>query len=329
MTALSGTQTSKNTIISDVVLGITTLVTAAAMWYLMRKMRQVKPEVIYARRKARQAKMERAGFMPYGGSNDSAVFNPRGSETNIPLNPTSDSPYRATTPYQQWDKDGRAIGYAGDPRLLSPQPQRPAARMPTYQTESGGLYNSSGQRYDEEGGTSYPQGSKETAGRSALRQESGDSVGSGNQQGEGASEAIRLPRITASPRGIRDSPTDSFESAPATTRQTSYSPPLVVTSSSPTTVPPRLVQPYPQTQYANYHPSTLTDNVTSPYLPNPFSDTTPTQFNHPQVPFYGHTSEGTNATLYPADERSRQGTEDTSQGRAFSPPPPSYQTPPR
>ena len=74
--ALSGTQTSKNTIISDVVLGITTLVTAAAMWYLMRKMRQVKLEVIYARtRKARQAKMERAGLMPqYGGSNDSASF---------------------------------------------------------------------------------------------------------------------------------------------------------------------------------------------------------------------------------------------------------------
>jgi uncharacterized membrane protein YdjX (TVP38/TMEM64 family) len=301
----TGTQSSKNRLISDVVLGITILVTGAAMWYLMRKMKQVKPEVIHARRKARQAKFERAGFMPYGSSNDSTVFNPYGSDTNIPLNPSTDSPYSAGAPYQQWDKEGRAIGYASDPSLLAPKPRHV---IPTY-------------RNDKDVGTSYPQGGSETAGRSAVRQESGDSIGWVNQH-EGASETYQLPRITgspqrlASPLGAHESP---YNAAPSATNQLSYPPPFGPPSS---TSP---IAPLPQTQYANYHPPVATEHVISPPLPNPHVDATPKQFNHPQVPFSEYTPEATNATFYAAESNSQIRTQTALQG-AFTPSPPSHQT---
>jgi uncharacterized membrane protein YdjX (TVP38/TMEM64 family) len=255
----TNTQTSKNRLISDVVLVITLIVTAAAMWYLMHKMRQVKPEVIYARRKARQGKMERANFGPYSGSNDSAVFNPPGSETNIPLNQSSDLPY---TTHQRWDGDGRAIGYANDPRLLSPQPQRPAGRIPTYRTESGGGHGTGSQHYDEGSGTAYP------GGRSAVRQDSGDSVAWDNQYSEGSLETYQAPSRTKSPPRLT-SPLGSEQIKAA--RQTSYSPSLLSSPSA----PPRIVPTSPRTQYETYHPPTVTDNVTSVPLPNPFPDAPP------------------------------------------------------
>lgn len=34
-------------------LALTVVITVAAMWYILREMNKVKPEVIYARRKAR------------------------------------------------------------------------------------------------------------------------------------------------------------------------------------------------------------------------------------------------------------------------------------
>ncbi|KAL0948375.1 hypothetical protein HGRIS_010957 [Hohenbuehelia grisea] len=61
----SGTTDKKSQIISRVVLAITVLITVAAMWYILRQMNKVKPEIIYAKRKARQAKMVRAQ-LPYG-----------------------------------------------------------------------------------------------------------------------------------------------------------------------------------------------------------------------------------------------------------------------
>ena len=53
---MAGTESTKNKIISDSVLGITILVTALAMWYLYREMDKVKHDVIYERRKARFVK---------------------------------------------------------------------------------------------------------------------------------------------------------------------------------------------------------------------------------------------------------------------------------
>ncbi len=48
-----GTSSKSDTIIKDVVLGVTTLITIGAMWYIYHQMNKVKPQVIYARRKAR------------------------------------------------------------------------------------------------------------------------------------------------------------------------------------------------------------------------------------------------------------------------------------
>ncbi|KZP09580.1 hypothetical protein FIBSPDRAFT_839327 [Athelia psychrophila] len=116
--------TLKQKLISYGVFITTFDITAAGIWYLARKVRLVKPDVIYARRKARQDKMHNRTFSPYAGaaeSQNSAVFNPNSSGTNIPLNPTE---------HQQWDSNGRAIGYAGDPRLVyRPEPQRAQQRV--------------------------------------------------------------------------------------------------------------------------------------------------------------------------------------------------------
>lgn len=281
------------------------------MWYLMRKMKQVKPEVIYARRKARQAKLERAGFIPYGSSNDSGVFNPHASDSNIPLNPSTDLPYSAA-PYQHWDTDGRAIGFAGDPRLLAPQPQHAPARMRMYRSGE-----------EEVVGTTYPKDGIETAGRSLVRQESEDSVGWVNKH-EGTSDTYQLPRIISPPQELAapsradESLSNAYETTAMTTH-VSYSPPLGSPSSSASALPPNTTQTSLQTQYANYHPSIVTEQMTSPPLPNPFIDATPTQFNHPQVPFPGHASEATNTTFYTADANMQL------QG-AGSPPPYNYQT---
>lgn len=48
-----GQSNTRDTIIKDVVLGATTLITFGAMWYIYHKMNQAKPRVIYDRRKAR------------------------------------------------------------------------------------------------------------------------------------------------------------------------------------------------------------------------------------------------------------------------------------
>ncbi|KAI0691842.1 hypothetical protein C8T65DRAFT_587088, partial [Cerioporus squamosus] len=87
-----GTSSTSDTIIKDVVLGVTTLITIGAMWYIYHQMNKVKPQVIYARRKARQAKMNMASTpgLPYGNpavmeSTASVAFNPAASGTDIPL----------------------------------------------------------------------------------------------------------------------------------------------------------------------------------------------------------------------------------------------------
>ena len=53
--AEDGNVSTKTTIINYSVVGITTLVTIGAMWYIYHKMNKIKPTVIYERRKARYA----------------------------------------------------------------------------------------------------------------------------------------------------------------------------------------------------------------------------------------------------------------------------------
>ncbi|GJE85607.1 Golgi apparatus membrane protein TVP38 [Phanerochaete sordida] len=127
----SGQSSTKDTIIKDVVIGITVVVTVAAMWYIYHLMAKVKPEVIYERRKARQAKLEAGiGELPY---NNSAVlhstadipFDPRTSDSELPLTAN----FAKDSRHQQWDSTGRAVGYAPDPTLYAPQPRKPAPRI--------------------------------------------------------------------------------------------------------------------------------------------------------------------------------------------------------
>jgi uncharacterized membrane protein YdjX (TVP38/TMEM64 family) len=121
----TGAASTQNKILSYVVGGITFLVTVAAMWYIQKEINRVKPDVIYARRKARQAKLNEGLYqnVDMNGSNDDGIFNPNPSDVNLttPL-ARSDSPY--DPPFQQWNSDGRAVGYAPDPRVFAPQPRR-------------------------------------------------------------------------------------------------------------------------------------------------------------------------------------------------------------
>ncbi|KIM44279.1 hypothetical protein M413DRAFT_443299 [Hebeloma cylindrosporum] len=116
----TGVKDTKSTIISDVVLAITVIITIAAMWYILRQMNLVKPQVIYERRKARQGKLARADFSTYFPGPSTDVFNPNISDSDIPLKPTN--PLNAQ--YQQWDKQGNAVGYVADPQLIhTPKPR--------------------------------------------------------------------------------------------------------------------------------------------------------------------------------------------------------------
>ena len=63
----------------------------------------------------------------------SGTFNPNKSATNVPLQPHGDlSPTAELSSYQQWDNQGHAVGYSGDPTLYAPRPQRivPSVSLP-------------------------------------------------------------------------------------------------------------------------------------------------------------------------------------------------------
>ena len=71
-----------------------------------------------------QGKLARSDFSPYlhgpssGTSED--VFNPINSDSDIPLTITNPE----NTHYQQWDKQGKAVGYVGDPQVIhTPKPR--------------------------------------------------------------------------------------------------------------------------------------------------------------------------------------------------------------
>jgi len=100
-----------------------------------------------------QAKLARLDFSPYAnanavGSSQTVGFNPRSSDSEIPLSVGDGSMY-----HQQWDKEGRAVGYAVDPQLHAPQPKRlsetrVAGRAPIQRNEDSGGYDySNGVRY--------------------------------------------------------------------------------------------------------------------------------------------------------------------------------------
>ncbi|KAG0693625.1 snare associated Golgi protein-domain-containing protein [Suillus ampliporus] len=191
-TSATSTTSSKNKIISDVVGVITVLVTIVAMWYITRQVNRVKPQIIYERRKARQAKLEGESGSLYqnGGATTSAVFNP--SETTL-------APY--DPPYQQWDSEGHAVGYAADPHVYAPQPKKPDNPFTADMTP--------------------------TMGTKPLRHESTDTVGWELQTNAAQGQSYPLSAVTPEP--LRNPYDDKMGSEPAVV---SYPPPAGLPPSS-------------------------------------------------------------------------------------------------
>ncbi|KAL5526992.1 hypothetical protein ACEPAF_8721 [Sanghuangporus sanghuang] len=190
----TGTESTRDRLISYSVLAVTFIVTCVAMWYMYKKMDEVKVDVIMDRRKAREGKLDRAQSL-----RGSSVFNPNESESDLPLNPGEDSTY------QQWDAQGQAAGFSGDPRfsqsLHAPTPRRAdfpdVSRIPTYRTEGGGGYSTTGERYASPSADLQPSSSSTSQSVSPVRtpavhrQESGDWDAAGTVGGE----VYRLPTI--------------------------------------------------------------------------------------------------------------------------------------
>ncbi|KAJ3931906.1 MAG: hypothetical protein NXY57DRAFT_1005441 [Lentinula lateritia] len=120
----AGQESTKQKLISDGVVAITVIVTIAACWYLLRKMNQVKPDIIHARRKARQAKLNDGSMYSTPNLSGSDIYNPNASETNIPLTAKKNQfgysvgqsqPYPFSSEYQR-SSIGNNIVYAPKPQ---------------------------------------------------------------------------------------------------------------------------------------------------------------------------------------------------------------------
>lgn len=76
----------------------------------------------------------------FNGSGSTVAFNPRQSESDLPLNPGENSQY------QRWDTHGQAVGISGDPSIVrAPQPHRALsanARPPTVDNGSEDQFSS-------------------------------------------------------------------------------------------------------------------------------------------------------------------------------------------
>ncbi|KAJ3557928.1 hypothetical protein NP233_g11619 [Leucocoprinus birnbaumii] len=151
-----GTTDTKSRIISDVVLAITVLITAGACWYILHEMNKVKPTVIYNRRKARQAKLERQGSTPSpvpssSGHGHPAAYNPlkrsdygydhsNNSDSEIPLtaqatpigyNNAAPTPgFPRVTHFQDSSEESSSSAYDPTPSLHAPKPHRVGQPMP-------------------------------------------------------------------------------------------------------------------------------------------------------------------------------------------------------
>ncbi|KAF7416291.1 Tlg2-vesicle protein [Pleurotus ostreatus] len=139
----SGESTSTSKLISNIVLAITILITIAAMWYILRQMNKVKPEIIYARRKARQAKLARAHL-----SDTASEATLSGSDSELPLN--------------------------SKPTLFAPQPQRMSPY--TSQFDARPRDEESGEHYPR----SQAHWNRREGGRDVLsivREDSGEEAG--------------------------------------------------------------------------------------------------------------------------------------------------------
>ncbi|PSS34042.1 hypothetical protein PHLCEN_2v1946 [Hermanssonia centrifuga] len=268
-----GKSNKLDNILKYVVIVVTGIVTFLAMYYINRLMNGVKPAVIYDRRKARQAKLPSAGASsgPYGNSNvfkpaTSGAFNPNASDSDMPLTANFNE-----SSYQQWDSNGRAVGYAPDPMLYAPQPQRP--RVPQSASRAGS--NAPTPVMSEYNGSRGPPSRQNTSGSAASWDV---------QTHAGGADAYQMSR--ASP--YTDPYSNSTRVPPPQIQQMPYSqspPPIhsVAPTSATAPVTPRIPPPEQtptQMQFASYRPPAgLPPGAAQPYqphsphspLPNPYS----------------------------------------------------------
>jgi hypothetical protein len=232
----------------------------------------------------------RAGLSPYDNpsaleSNSSEAFNPRASEADIPLS--------SQHTYQQWDKHGRAVGYAGDPHLYAPHPQRATTKP------FAGQYN----RSDSEESFTV-RGSTDTVGWEPPREP--------------------IPPRFASPQNVGElPPQDPFSSMvnvatapPQATRYALTDPPRKIISPPPSSNVPSML-PYAAGNSGDYSGARLPPPLSPP--PSSGRLQAPPQSGGSQ---YGHGIEPTDSSYVTA--HSQAGSEDTQ--RTFSPPPPTYRT---
>ncbi|KAI0648607.1 hypothetical protein C8Q79DRAFT_904658 [Trametes meyenii] len=314
-----GTSSTRDTIIKDVVLGATTLITIGAMWYIYHKMNQAKPRVIYDRRKARQAKlaMSAAPGAPYSVANPavlestaSVVFNPNASDTEIPLTASAQTYGRPS--YQQWDHNGRAVDQQQQhPTVYAPQPQRPIGRPQPQRTLTGEGYAMSErppqtQTYNAYGppppsngpprtsplppGAGYPY-PYPTATASPPRDPFADSARVGG--GGGVSYQRQAP-----PRGYGSPPPGAFASTHRPSQSQAQPPHRRTTSPPPPALrPPPASAPQTPTQGTYFQPLPPPLPSAVPAAHDPFEDPQPMPNPYEGQ---GHAADATDATFYTA-----------------------------
>ncbi|KAF7328918.1 hypothetical protein MVEN_02521600 [Mycena venus] len=359
----NGTTSTKSKIISDSVLAATFLVTILAMWYIFHQMAIQKPLVIYERRKARQGKMQGVNLDLYTNPNDSessvgyggegvdipltakpgstaldngiggssSTFHPRydyelqqkqrqaaewaaqrrqyeEQQRGRPSNNNNSAPYNMYgeqeryNPYsprnesgqeehQQWDAQGRAVGYTpADAREFGRG--RTPIQANAYTNPVGGQQHVPGEA------EVYAHGRTAATAQTVVREGTSDEVGVGYADA-----------------GVEESAADAAPQRQQTQHQ--------VEPETPT-----------QAQYATYQPPPSAASTTLAYLKSPFDDPSGGHDLEPSSSTFGggHGVEPTAASYHTAygSESDHMDTQadlvPPSQGRAFSPPPPSYRT---
>ena len=302
-----GKSSKSDTIIKDVVLGATTLITIGAMWYIYHKMNQAKPMVIYDRRKARQAKLT-----PYGSggsspamleSTVSVAFTPAASNVDIPL-----------TKYGQPQPQGGI--YAPQPRRASQpggeqyqhQHQYP---MSQYDNGNPALPPGMGYSYSAQGPLSHSRTHGGPSPSSDPFSDSAPNYSEPQSQPQGVSYQRQGP-----PRGYGSPPPDTWDRRQLTRTQTqTQTQTLPAIRHQPPSAPhsPTVTQ----TQQGYPPPSGLPPPRSAPALasthPNPFSDPSPMPNPYDRV---AHASEASDATFYTAVTA---GGHSHSRGGAFDP----------
>ena len=310
-----GKSSKSDTIIKDVVLGVTTLITIGAMWYIYHKMNQAKPLVIYDRRKARQAKLAAASGAPYGSSSPSpamlestvsVAFTPAASNVDIPLTKYAQSqsqsqggihaPQPRRAPQQPGEQYSMSQYDSGNPALSSypyPYAQGPShpRSHPHSQSPPSDPFSDSARVHNHNYSKSQPQP------QGASYQRHGPPRGYGSPPpdawdrrgggGGGGRRPARTPTQTQTqtPGAIRPQPS----SAPHSPTQRGYPGPHSPTQRGYAAPPPPRSAPAPYGSTTNANPN-----------PNPFSDPMPTMPNPYDRAGQGHASEASDATFYTA-----------------------------